>query len=129
LSNLVNRDLDERLARRAVMAGARYTRYCDDMVFSWHSGDDPPAGFEPGVRAVLREFGYVLHPAKGWRVYRRPDEPLITGVILTQHGGVRLPEALRQRMRELAGSRDPRDAERLAGYRGYEAMMCKRPRR
>jgi hypothetical protein len=129
LSNFLNRELDERLARRAEAAGACYTRYCDDMAFSWRRGPGPPADFENGVRATLHEYGYVLHPEKGWRVYRRRDEPEITGVILTRHGGVRLPDRMRQTMRALAWSRDPRDADRLGGYRGYEAMVRKRPRR
>src|SRR5262249_29394764 len=34
LSNFLNRELDGRLAERAGAAGACYTRYCDDMVFS-----------------------------------------------------------------------------------------------
>lgn len=129
LSNFVNSELDERLAARAVTAGALYTRYCDDMVFSWRRGSGPPSDFENGVRATLHEFGYNLHPKKGWRVHNRRDEPEVTGVILTRHGGVRLPERLRRTMRTLGRSYDPHDADRLAGYRGYEAMVRKRPRR
>jgi hypothetical protein len=129
LSNFLNRDLDERLARRASAAGALYTRYCDDMVFSWRGGLTPPSDFENGVRAALHEFAYTLHPKKGWRLYQRRDEPEITGVILTRHGGVRLPDRLRRTMSTLERSDDPRDGDRLAGYQGYEAMIQKRPRR
>jgi RNA-directed DNA polymerase len=129
LSNLVNLGLDERLARRAASAGARYTRYCDDILFSWPHAEGPPADFETGVRAALHEFGYALHPKKGWRVYSRRDEPEVTGVILTRHGGVRLPDRMRETMRKLLWSEDPRDAERLAGYKGYEKMVRKRPSR
>jgi hypothetical protein len=128
LSNLVNHELDERLARRSAAAGACYTRYCDDMVFSWPPGLGPPADFEAAVRAALHEYGYALHPRKGWRVYHRRDEPEVTGLILTRHGGVRLPEHLRRVMHTLRNSDDPHDADRLAGYRGYEAMVRKRPR-
>jgi RNA-directed DNA polymerase len=129
LSNFVNRALDERLARRAVDAGACFTRYCDDMVFSWRREPGPPSDFENGVRATLHEFGYTLHPQKGWQVHRCQDEPEITGVILTRRGGVRLPDDMRLAMRALARSNDPDDAQRLAGYLGYEAMVRKRPRR
>jgi RNA-directed DNA polymerase len=129
LSNLVNRELDARLARRAEAAGARYTRYCDDLAFSWRRGAEPPSDFEAGVRAVLHEFGYTLHPEKGWRVRYRRDEPEVVGLILTRHGRVRLPEDLRRTMGALARSDDPRDADRLAGYRGYEAMIGRRPGR
>src|SRR5262249_5437808 len=122
LSNLVNRDLDERLLQRAMRTGGRYTRYCDDLAFSWRHGPAPPSDFEAGVRAVLAEFGYDLHPRKGWRVcHLARGEAEITGVILTRRGGVRLPEAMRRRMRRLAGSDDPADARRLEGYEAYEA--------
>lgn len=128
LSNFLNRELDERLVSRASAAGACYTRYCDDMVFSWRYEPDLPADFEPGVRAILHEFGYRLHPRKGWRVHQRRDEPEITGVILTRRGRVRLPDRLRQTMLALQRSDDPRDADRLAGYEGYQAMVLRRPR-
>jgi hypothetical protein len=128
LSNFVNRELDDRIASRAVVAGACYTRYCDDIVFSWRHDAGPPSEFEGSVRRTLHEFGYTLHPQKGWRVHRGGDEPEITGVVLGRYGGVRLPDDLRGRMRTLARSNDPRDAERLAGYRGYEAMLRKRSR-
>ncbi|MCI0704387.1 MAG: reverse transcriptase family protein [Planctomycetia bacterium] len=145
LSNLVNFELDTRLEQRATLAGASYTRYCDDLAFSWPRGAGPPSGFEPTVRAVLHEFGYALHPTrqegvaggtrggfpltKGWRIYDRLDEPEVTGAILTSSGGVRLPERLRLVMRELARSSDPRDLERLKGYMGYAAMLTSRAAR
>ena len=128
LSNFLNRELDERLARRSSAAGARYTRYCDDMVFSWQRGDGPPSDFANGVRAILSEFGYALHPRKGWQVNRRRDEPEITGVILTRNGKVRLRPAMRRAMESLATSPHLKDAERLAGYLAFEAMLIERPR-
>lgn len=129
LSNLVNRELDERLVHRADATGARYTRYCDDMVFSWGQWPGPPSDFESSVRGVLHEFGYTLHPEKGWRVHHRHDEPEITGLILTRRSRVRLPDVLRRLMRELSMSKDPHDLQRLVGYEGYEAMVTARPRR
>jgi hypothetical protein len=129
LSNFVNCELDARLTERAEAAGARYTRYCDDLAFSWRHGAVPPTDFEAGVRAIMHEFGYALHSEKGWRVCCRRDEPQLVGVILTRHGRVRLPDELQQTMRTLARSHDLRDAERLAGYLGYQAMIVGRPGR
>jgi hypothetical protein len=129
LSNFVNLELDTRLAQRATLAGATYTRYCDDLAFSWAFGFGPPAGFEAGVRALLHEYGYALHPAKGWHAFDRRDEPEVTGVVLTRSGGVRLPDQLRAAMRELSRSRDPRDLQRLEGYAGYAAMVTRSPKR
>jgi hypothetical protein len=129
LSNVVNVELDARLAERAAWVGARYTRYCDDLAFSWAGGVGPPADFETGVRMTLHEYGYALHPEKGWRVAQRRDEPRVTGVVLTRQGRVRLPDELQRVMLKLAWSRSPRDIQRLEGYRGYEAMVTRRPER
>ena len=127
LSNFLNRELDDRLARRADAVGASYTRYCDDMAFSWHQGQGPPSDFANAVRATLGEFGYTLHPKKGWLVHYRRDEPEVTGVILARNGRVRLRDDMRHAMDALAESHDPRDALRLAGYLAYEAMVIRRP--
>jgi hypothetical protein len=124
LSNLVNFPLDETLTRRAALAGADYSRYCDDMVFSWRVGE-PPSDFAAGVRSALSEFGYDPHPSKGWRVFQREEEPTVTGLVLTQESGVRLPARIQKVMRELARSKEPRDVWRLLGYRSYQKMIAK----
>lgn len=129
LSNVVNVELDTRLALRASSAGAKYTRYCDDLAFSWPRGFGPPSDFERAVRAALHAFGYALHPRKGWSVYELADEPEVTGVVLTRWGGVRLPDRVRDVMRRLARSDDPRARARLEGYRGYAAMILGRRKR
>lgn len=126
LSNLVNRDLDARLKRLAAESGGRYTRYADDLAFSWQMRGRPPSDLEASVRRVLRDAGYRLHPRKGWQVWSRGDEPEITGVVLTQDGRVDLPPALLATMRDLA-RQDPTDP-RLAGYDGYRQMVTRAPR-
>ena len=126
LSNLINSDLDAALDRRVRQTGGTYTRYADDLVFSWPHGLEPPADFEQAVRAVLREYGYALHPRKGWHVWRRRDEPEITGVYLTRQGTVDIPDSMRRIMRVLAHSKDEGDQARLAGYQGYERMITRR---
>jgi RNA-directed DNA polymerase len=128
LSNLVNYQMDEALHRRAEATGGIYTRYCDDLVFSWRDGNQPPSDFENGVRATLSEYEYRLNATKGWRVYERGDEPEITGAVLTKQGKIALPEHIRQTMRQLARSRDPYDATRLDGYRAYESMLKNKPK-
>jgi hypothetical protein len=126
LSNLVNAEMDAALDRRARQSGGTYTRYADDLVFSWPHGWEPPADFEQAVRAVLREYGYRLHPRKGWHIWRRREEPEITGVHLTRQGTVDIPDSMRRIIRQLARSDDERDQERLAGYIGYEQMITRR---
>ncbi|MEO0564823.1 MAG: reverse transcriptase domain-containing protein, partial [Chloroflexota bacterium] len=122
LSNLVNVELDRRLHKLVTESGGAYTRYADDIAFSWRARARPPSDFEGVVRRVLREYGYRLHSGdKGWAVWSRKDEPEITGVRLTRSGGVDLPEPMLRHMRELARSGD--DPSRLAGYQGYRQMI------
>jgi RNA-directed DNA polymerase len=129
LSNLVNVEMDGRLARRAAAVRARYTRYCDDLAFSWETDLGPTSDFEAAVRGILTEFGYAPHPTKGWRIYQRYDEPEVTGLVLTETGGVRLPDRLGRVMWNLGEGKRPSDDARLNGYRGYSVMVSRRPKR
>jgi RNA-directed DNA polymerase len=123
LSNVVNFEMDATLERRVKVSGGTYTRYCDDLAFSWRGRSAMPSDFEAGIRSALGEYGYHLHD---WRVWEDSDEPQITGITLTKRGGVALPDELRATMRQLARSRDPVDQARLQGYRSYEAMVARR---
>lgn len=127
LSNLVNSEMDSSLERRLRASGGTYTRYGDDLAFSWPEYASPPADFEQAVRSILRQYGYRLHPAKGWHVWNRRDEPEITGLILKRSGGVDIPKSMQRIMHVLGRSSDPDDAQRLAGYRGYRSMVVHRP--
>jgi RNA-directed DNA polymerase len=126
LSNAVNHALDEALAERARFSGGNYTRYADDMVFSWTYGE-PPSDFEAGVRSALAEFGYTLHPQKGWQMWDKRDQPQVTGLVLKKNGQVDLPPEVRKIMRHLERSDSAYDASRLAGYYAYESMVTQRP--
>ncbi len=121
LSNVVNFEMDKALERGVMHTGGTYTRYGDDMVFSWYH--PPPADFTPAAQRIIREAGYRLHPTKGWQVYQLRDEPQVTGVVLKRDGTVRLPPAMQMHMRKLARSNDPGDQLRLAGYQGYQKMV------
>lgn len=123
LSNVVNYDMDKQIVKKIALSGGKYTRYGDDMVFSWHHR--PPSDFERSIRAILRTAGYELHPQKGWQVYHKRDEPQITGVILTQEGGVEIPDWVKWRIAELRRSKD--DNHRLQGYLAYRKMVERRP--
>lgn len=125
LSNVVNYEMDIALARKAKRSGGQYSRYVDDLVFSWPDGAEPASDFEPAVRAVLRTYGYRLNADKGWRVYGRGDEPLITGTVLRRSGRVDVPDPIRQRIRQLEA--DPAaNRSQLDGYRGYRQMVRRR---
>ncbi|HSH04831.1 MAG TPA: reverse transcriptase family protein [Anaerolineae bacterium] len=123
LSNLVNHPLDVALARRAAQSGGRYTRYADDLVFSWARHQRPPSDFRHGVITALRQHGYNLHPHKGWGIWHKADEPIITGLVLKRNGRVDLPPSLKKAFQELEKRAEPAEQQRLNGYRGYYQMI------
>ena len=126
LSNLVNGPLDDKLCRLAERAGAIYTRYGDDLTFSWNS-DRAPDGFKHAVEDRLHGAGYEVQQCKGWRVSHISRRPTVTGLVLTGNGRVRAPWAWRAQMWRLRwrlwwhGDDDAR--ARLAGYRGLMRMV------
>ncbi|MDX2078215.1 MAG: reverse transcriptase family protein [bacterium] len=125
LSNLVNFEMDRQIAKRVELSGGSYSRYGDDMVFSWYHR--PPSDFERAIRAILRAEGYDLHPKKGWNVYHKRDEPQVTGVILTKNGGVAVPDWVNQRIADLKKSAkdDEQAHNKLLGYFSYKLMIEK----
>lgn len=124
LSNLINREMDEALGRITEASGGRYSRYADDMAFSWPDGLRPPSEFRRRVTAILRDSGYRLHPAKGWTLWRRRDEPEVTGLVLTQAGRVEVSPTIRAILRELE---DAPGTQLRAGYEGFRSMAETRP--
>ena len=89
LSNLVNARLDERLHALAMRSGANYSRYADDLAFSWDA-DRPPAGFARDAEELIRAAGYEVQPRKGWTITRARDRPVVTGIILSGDGRLRV---------------------------------------
>ena len=126
LSNLANVRLDERLQRLARRSGAIYTRYGDDLAFSWTSAR-VPGGFTAAVEDALASAGYEVQPRKGWRIRPIHDRPVITGLVLAGDGRLRVPWALRLRLGLLRWRSWWRASEaamaRLRGLQGYVRMV------
>jgi hypothetical protein len=124
LSNLVNADLDEALEALARRSGGTYTRYGDDLTFSWPT-EHMPAHVEGAVRKHLLQAGYRVQPRKGWQVRRVATEPEVNGVVLARDGGLRAPARVHRQARRLRRRwrRQPHGDEatraRLLGYEGY----------
>ena len=84
LANLMTYRLDCRLAGLARPAGARYTRYADDVAFS---GDEEfersVEGFVPHVAAIAMEEGFAVNHHKT-RVMRRGVRQQLAGVVVNE---------------------------------------------
>lgn len=98
LSNLVNFRLDARLAALGRSRGANYTRYADDMTFSFDADEhETLVTVIQTTKKVLREEGYRLHTERKLRVLRPHMRQTVAGLVVNER--VRLPRATRRWLR------------------------------
>ena len=127
LSNLVNRFLDEDLSRIAAACGARYTRYADDLTFSF-AVDDP---FEVrsllwNVRLLVGHKGYTVHHRRKLSVRRSHQRQQVTGLVVNERP--QLPRHTRRwlravRHRYLTRRRTTISRQALSGWNSLESMI------
>ncbi len=131
LSNLVNVELDGALDELARRAQATYTRYGDDLTFSWPTAD-LPSWFQPAVERKLLAVGYRIQPQKGWHITSLAAEPEITGVVLRSNGCIAPPRRMRAQIGPLRrrlgwlrilGGDVTATQMRLHGYQGFLHMF------
>lgn len=141
LSNLVNVRLDARLAGLVRKAGGLYTRYADDLTFSF--GRDPGPELSAllrRVRRIVREEGYRVHRRRKMHVRRQHQRQLVAGLVVNRQ--VQLPREVRRWLRAVEHRhrteglvrpapgtllRMPRrttlSEAQLAGWRNLQAMI------
>jgi len=146
LCNLVNHRLDARLTglakRRRLWnfrtgqgaetreVGATYTRYADDMTFSFPT--DTPGDIRYVIRVtrlIVGREGYELHLHKKLQIRRRHDLQQVTGLVVNKR--VNLPRATRRWLRAVehrlvVHGRSTLTPEQLAGWRAYREMVVHR---
>ena len=99
LANLVCLRLDERLAKLAEKVGAAYTRYADDMTFSFKSEPEVEVGrFLWWVDQICQQEGFVENTAKR-KVLRRGNQQRVTGVVV--NSGLFVPREARRRFKAI----------------------------
>ena len=124
LANLVNVLLDARLAALAEALGARYTRYADDLTFSFERDDHAAlADLLGATRRIAPAHGYELHVERKLQIRRRHHRQTVTGLVVNER--VALPRHRRRWLRavehHLYSGREATlvegAADRLAGVR------------
>ncbi len=131
LSNTVCLRLDCRLSGLTQKLGFRYTRYADDLTFSWHALEPPPLGrLLRGVHLILKAEGFIPHPDKT-RVLRHGRRQTVTGLVVNAAppdcSPARIP---RNKIRELRAAlhnrlngKPGKEGESLAQLRGWVAYL------
>jgi hypothetical protein len=154
LSNLVNYRMDQRLTAlanggrgaqeayyrnprtggrvtkpRPAEGIATYTRYTDDLTFSF-PGDHPGSIHRLlwFVKKIVEEEGYQLHMKKKLHVRRRHDRQQVTGLVVNER--VNLPRAVRRRLRAIehhlrAGRTATLSHAQLVGWKALQTMIAK----
>jgi hypothetical protein len=127
LANRVNFGFDARLERIAKSRKGVYTRYADDITFSFPK--DYPKKMRGIVQLVCRAArrrGYRVHKRTKLVIRRRHQQQLVTGLVVND--GVRLPRKMRRWLRAVehrratTGTCTLRDAQ-LDGWRAYARMV------
>ena len=132
LANLACRRLDSRLAKLAAKFGATYTRYADDLTFSFAKLPDIRMGrFLWWVDAICQQEGFTERDDKR-RILRAKHQQRVTGLVVNQR--VNVPRKDRRRFRAIlhncekhgiaSQARGHADfAAYLAGYAAYVNMV------
>jgi len=125
----VNYEMDARLSALAGRIGGVYTRYADDITFSFPSDARLSVGI--AIRATKRivdEYGYRLHLKQKLSIRRRHQSQRVTGLVVNDR--VALPRETRRRLRAIehhlrAGREASLTPEQLAGWHALMAMIEK----
>lgn len=132
IANLTCRRLDQRLATLARKYGAIFTRYADDLTFSFATPPEIRIGrFLWFVDAICEQEGFFERPDKR-RILRAKHQQRITGIVV--NNGIHVPRADRKRFRAIlhncqkfgvaSQAKGRADFEAyLAGYAAYVHMV------
>lgn len=131
IANLVCRRMDARLRALAEKAGARYTRYADDLSFSFAKPPERLGRFLWWVNAILQQEGFAENGAKR-RVMRQGGRQRVTGLTVNQQ--VSIPREERRRFKAILANCRKHGVESqargradfpawLEGYAAYVRMV------
>lgn len=127
LSNLVNYRLDARMAGLAAKFGAAYTRYADDLTFSFASDDQKAMRrLLFSARMILNDFGYRPHHKRKCHIRRKHQRQIVTGLVVNDRPT--LPRETRRWLRavehHIATNRPATvTPQQLAGWRALQSMI------
>lgn len=126
LSNLVNYRMDARLTGLAGKSKATYSRYADDLIFSF-SEDNRRfiRGVLRRVVSILNDFGYRINRKK-LQIMRQHNRQIVTGLVVNQK--VQLPRKTRRWLRAVehhikTGKAITLNTEQLRGWKAYQQML------
>ncbi len=127
LSNLVNYLLDVQMTRLAERWKGQYTRYADDITFSF------PKDYPRHVRGViqkagriLKAHGYQMHRRRKLNIRRQHQQQMVTGLVVNE--SVNLPRWRRRQLRAVrhrhrTGAPATMSPAQLQGWNALHSMI------
>jgi len=128
ITNALCLRLDCRLSGLARKLGCRYTRYADDLTFSWHGQREEVGALLRAVAMIVRSEGFAVHPNKT-RVMRKGARQRVTGLIVNEAEGrpaARVPRDTVRHLRAAIKNRElgrPGKGESLEQLQGMAAFV------
>jgi hypothetical protein len=130
ITNALCLRLDCRLSGLARKLGCRYTRYADDLTFSWHGDARPQIGaLLRGTGAIVHAEGFEVHADKT-RVMRSGARQKVTGLVVNQapddRPAARVPRVTQRALRAAIRNRElgrPGKGETLEQLQGMAAFV------
>lgn len=142
ITNAICLRMDRRMSGIARKLGLRYTRYADDLTFSWRLPAKAPEGARPrapigallyAVKDILRAEGFRIHPSKT-TVMRSGDRQKVTGLVVNRPTGnstegvpdARVPRETVRHLRAAIKNRElgrPGKGETLQQLKGMAAFV------
>ena len=120
--------MDCRLSGLARKLGCRYTRYADDLTFSWHETKSDIGTLLRAVTKIVRSEGFAIHPKKT-RVMRKGARQKVTGLIVNaaaDRPAARVPRKTARALRAAIKNREsgkPGKGESLEQLKGMAAFI------
>lgn len=96
ISNLICRAMDARLSGLAKQAGAIYTRYADDLTFSFKDNVESVGKFRWWVDQICHQEGFIVNQSK-FRVIRNHQQQRVTGIVVNAQ--LSIPRKIRRNFR------------------------------
>jgi len=131
ITNALCLRLDRRMAGLAAKAGWRYSRYADDLTFSFPTRAKQKhqvARMLGAVHAIVTEEGFTIHERKT-HIMRQGGQQKVTGLIVNGTGEPRVPRELKRQVRAAIhnlqsgkGLIEGDFPERIIGYASYIHM-------
>lgn len=131
ISNIISLNMDRRLQGLSKANGWCYTRYADDLSFSFPEGEkSPEVGYILGaVKRIVEDECFEINVKKTW-VSRKGGKQAITGIIVNGKNEPRVSRELKRKLRaithNLKQGKDLHEGEtihQIIGYSSYVAMV------